>query len=256
MKTKVFSLLVFFCLQSSISAHAVIKYRRASVDDAPRILQIYRNFSDEDSLLKLYVIPNEQVDGEIQGELRCVGKGREKRVDVLFDFRLVEAREQFLRSEEGRGLPLLDDFELQSDRQWFVYYGGAYVIPEKRNQKIHTCLLFEALKLLQNEIRTKFQEKSSSTSQLIFAYGQVEANIARKGMIHLFAQFVHGLVTSPQSHLALADNQVRHLGYKTFKPTFTYNKQTQQLNRPEFPESAEGLGNLVIFNLNRSDMGS
>jgi hypothetical protein len=288
MKTKLFSLIVYFFLQFSISSEASIVFRYANSGDLEAILLIQRNYTEDDrerlvtfpievdqqilqssilskklflaedsknhhiiSILKLFIIHESPIDSEAD-----INKTYSQHLEILRDELqcLGDKSEQVLAEGFNSQDPLLErmtprnKFEFNPEKQLFLYYGGAYTIPEARKKGVQTRLLEEALGLLKNELLESIPNEFE-TFEFILTYGQVLAAQSNKGMIPVFTSFVKSLINASevQSYSILSD-YVEHLGYRAFKPSFSFNPDKNNLE-VHFPETSNGIGNLVIISL-------
>ena len=281
MKTKFISLLALFCLQLPVSASAEIILKQASLQDQEAISKLYDSISAEDrgylvifpkevapqfikrdlenhklfiaqddethkilSILKLFVIKKGDLKDILEKELRCLGPSRKQLLTESFDSSFLSERSQFLGSTSLVNTGSSEaSFALNTARQVFIYYGGAYTVPEGRENHLQTQLTQKALQIIQPEVKTLLNSHPNKR-QIIFAYGQVEANRSSKGMIYSFSTFVKNLVSSK---FALS-RRVHHQAYLAYKPDFTFNNQKLEVS---FPEENIGAGNIVIFRVKR-----
>jgi hypothetical protein len=283
--------MVFFCLLFSSPAFAGIFFRQASIEDRELILQLYNNYSEEDlnylvtfpgevasdflkmdlehkklfvavnddtqaivSVVKLFIIKESDISQILNNELRCIGPERKPVLIENFDSNLVDNRKKFFMNNFVSSSSDDAGFELNVNRQSFIYYGGAYTVPEQRGAGIQTQLLQNALEAIQPDLISDLQAFPLKR-QLVFVYGQVQANSNSKGMIHVFTSFVKNIVSASDLPIELKERltlspQVTHQTYLSYKPLFTFNPSNQSLE-VSFPEKNIGVGNLVIVSIKR-----
>ena len=292
MKTKIFSLLVFFCLQMSLSAYGSIIFRQATLDDLDAILKVYRKFSTKDrpylvtfpenidkqtgeavdrtflkrdleknkifiakndenhsilSLVKLFLVQDTDLSKILTNELNITEDNTTQILAESLDSRLSDNRDLFL----NRPSKLDFLFKRNSEQQLFIYYGGAYTVPDQRRGGINTQLILKALESLQGALITRLQSQPLK-QEVMFIYGQVADNVKSRGVIHVFTIFTKELINHvlKQEELVM-DVPVYHLGYRACKPSFKFNLSDQKLEDPSFPEEGNGMSHLLIFRLIR-----
>jgi hypothetical protein len=284
--------MICFCLHPSSSSYAEVVFRQANSSDLKNILATYRTYSEEDrktlvtypeeidesilrldltekkiflsendkdhkllAVLKLFIIKKSDLENILHTELRTVGAERRQIFAERLDSNLSNDRKRFLEN----AIPIKlnsnqSQFELNQKRQLYIYYGGAYTIPELRGTGLQTQLLYRALHHIEPDL-IRFLQAHSYKKQLIYTYGQVDSNTRNKGMIQVFTDFTRNLIYSfypnfeSKKQLFLS-GPVYHLGFFVYKPSFHFNHEEQKLDIT-FPEDGKGMSNLVILRQKR-----
>lgn len=128
------------------------------------------------------------------------------------------------------------------DRQTFIYYGGAYTIPDFRGKGYGSDLLKHALNsMIANKILPDINYNAST--ELILAYGQAAANKERKLMLRQFTQIIsvlHAMLNIPSN----SSYSLRHEIFNAYVPAFD-----EAGNLLPDSDERKGFGNLVIYKL-------
>lgn len=114
----------------------------------------------------------------------------------------------------------------------YIYYGGAYTIPEYRNSCINSQLIHFALA---NIVQSQYLQKRFSHIAMI--YGQVEANQHKQGMIRIFAHEI-------MQFYSLENVQIFYLVCIARKPNFDFDILTEKIVIKGFER---GFGNMIIY---------
>jgi len=204
----------------------------------------------------MFLVKDTDAFGILKDELRTVGPDRTLLFSEHFDPLKLERRTDFLNSAFNDSSSIKSEFVFTPLLQTFVYYGGAYTLPNARKEGVQTRLLQEALALLQPQIRASFElqttgenESKVSKQQLIFIYGQVQSSMRSKGMIHVFADFAAQIALSLKPSLDTKSNSlfaITHHAYLAYKPSFEMNQQELQVS---FPPENIGAGNVLILQM-------
>ncbi|MBS1988080.1 hypothetical protein JST56_03730 [Candidatus Dependentiae bacterium] len=131
-------------------------------------------------------------------------------------------------------------------RQTFLYYGGAYTMPDKRGQRHGSLLLRNAFGLIRDNVSAHITKNKST--QLILTYGQVLANqrntLMRREFVKEIPQ-IHNKLFTPAPRAVVVSQYV----YEACMPAFTEEMETL----PD-SEEREGCGNLIVYNLPIRDL--
>lgn len=209
------------------------------------------------SFLKLYLIESEtELTELLKNELRCIPD------DYNTPPQLMSLTQCNPQTDDPTFTPCRPDYEdnfikqsqlsfEQTERQTFIYYGGAYTKSEERKKGHGSFLLKHAFSCIREKIVKNIRIKSSTA--LVLAYGQVIKNQENTLMRRAFAKEIPEI----QAAMTLRANRMitfLHYVYKAPMPAFIFDgDHLIQLPDPESDER-DGRGNLIVYEIPRSHL--
>lgn len=272
-KTLLLPLTVFSVALSFHAVQSATIYRRAELTDVDALLKHYENIeqaSQDRQNLVVYPIEVRRealqdnivkkrfyvaVDDESQkviGFIKFFMIGKDELLEILCNEICCEGDSAQL-VDQVLYLPKTDDFLNHSlgnihnafapygyhNNQVYLYYGGAYTVPEFRNQLICSNLLAHGLNACYNDF------KNYGMSDIVLVYGQARSAAGQKFMIKTFAR----CMKNHFNPFAVVTG-IYHYRFKAFKPELIFEDGTVKVV-PPLDLKNHDYGNVVIYQLNQ-----
>jgi hypothetical protein len=268
---KIIILIILFCFYSTTRA---ISFRPAEIRDVDSICKLHCQFTADDykrlvvypqeirrnkvinlidnnrlfvacnneniiGFIKLFVIENMQEKINILvEELALANKPYSNGRCIVGSSDLLDYARQLIFSGSGLNEETCLKLANGTNECLYIYYGGAYTIPEYRNSCVNSQLISFALdKILSTYL--SIHKLNDSLKYAAFVYGQIEENQHKHGMIRRFALKII-------CDLVLDKINVFHFCCVALKPNLKFNSLTQHV---EISDYEPGFGNMAVIKL-------